>query len=1098
MTDLAIKARMKIQLLGSPIIHLPNHLTPTFKTAKAEALFYYLAATQKPYSRAALATLFWGDMAETKARVNLSKALSELREQVGEYVIISTQTVAFNATLAYQLDVESLLTPAQQGNEAFVALQAQVDLYRGEFLEGFYVRNAPDFEQWLLVERERLRSAAVQLFDLLATRYQQSGQLTSAISTFRRLLQLEPWREEIHYRLMQLLVHNGEAAAALRQYERCRVALANELDVEPGTAIQKLYATLRANGKTAGAGERPTAVPGVHATTLVIGKPRLPHNLPQPPTLFVGRQAEINALIARLQDPACRLLTLIGAGGIGKTRLALEVARHLVDQPADLLFAEGIFFVDLLPVDTAAGMVATMAEAVGFTFYNNTPPQQQLFSYLKKRKLLLILDNFEQLNHAGELIVDLLAAAPSIKLLATSRETLPLHAAYFYAMQGLSYPSAQQTDIERAAVMDAVHLFAQSAQRHQPTFALPQPLESVVAICRLVGGMPLALELAAAWLKSLSCAQITQALEKGLVLLHTTVIDIPARHRNLRLVFEQSWQRLTAQEAAVMQRLALFRGGFTLAAAEQVAGAAIHTLATLVEKALIRLDETGRYQIHELLRQFAQEKLAVEPAHFNATAAAHADCFLNLAGQLKASLTDRRQQTALATMQADIDNLRVAWLWAMQHPAQPVIAQALDSFYAFFLFTCRYNEGKELFTTSQTLLENRSGLVTTLQTQLTTRASVFAYHLGEYEQPIQHFRVLLATDPGNDLQPDIAIAHMILGQIAGWQGTHAAAVAHFLASESHFQRLGDRSNRALALYRMAEMYEHAWDYPQVIQRAQECLVIGAQLRRNDLLANGHLTLGSAYRRINQPKLALEHYQQGCEYSQKTKDRLAYGLAVGGFGSTICQHNRKQWVQGFALLQQSLAICREVGHYVHTVTRLCLLGQASIHGKRYAEAISFAEECAQTAAERNYYKAIDFGLRTLAEGYYEMGDLVMSRWYIQKAVNIDIEHKYHGLTHDSVVCALLLEKEAISLTAMSATQNRIDAVMLATAALHRPAWYEYHQKAEDLLVRQKTRLSAKQFAAAQARADQHTLEVLATQILRLEPVQNYAISGLAST
>ena len=128
----------------------------------------------------------------------------------------------------------------------------------------------------------------------------------------------------------------------------------------------------------------------------------------------------------------------------------------------------------------------------------------------------------------------------------------------------------------------------------------------------------------------------------------------------------------------------------------------------------------------------------------------------------------------------------------------------------------------------------------------------------------------------------------------------------------------------------------------------------------------------------------------------------------------------------------------------------------------------------------------------------MGDLVMSRWYIQKAVNIDIEHKYHGLTHDSVVCALLLEKEAISLTAMSATQNRIDAVMLATAALHRPAWYEYHQKAEDLLVRQKTRLSAKQFAAAQARADQHTLEVLATQILRLEPVQNYAISGLAST
>ena len=1029
-------------------------------------------------------------MAETKARVNLSKALSELREQVGEYVIISTQTVAFNATLAYQLDVKSFLTPplAAQNCADVSALQAQVELYRGEFLEGFYVRNAPDFEQWQLVERERLRSAAVPLFDLLATRYEQSAQLTSAISTLRRLLQLEPWREEIHYRLMQLLVHNGEAAAALRQYERCRVALANELDVEPGTAIKKLYATLRANGKTAGAGERPTAVPGGHATTLVIGKPRLPHNLPQPPTLFVGRQAEINALVARLQDPACRLLTLIGAGGIGKTRLALEVARHLVDQPADLLFPEGIFFVDLLPVDTAAGMVATMAEAVGFIFYNNTPPQQQLFNYLKKRKLLLILDNFEHLNHEGALVADLLAAAPAIKLLATSRETLPLQAAYFYAVQGLSYPSAQQRGIEGATVMDAVHLFAQSAQRHQPTFALSQQLESVIAICRLVGGMPLALELAAAWLKSLSCAQIAQALEKGLVLLHTTVIDIPARHRNLRLVFEQSWQRLTAQEAAVMQRLALFRGGFTLAAAEQVAGALIHTLATLVEKALIRLDETGRYQVHELLRQFADEKLSADNESAHVTAAAHADFFLTLATQLNASLADRRQQTALATMQADIDNLRVAWLWAMQQPGQPGIVEALDSVYAFFLFTCRYSEGKELFTTSQTLLHSLpvtdQTLPTTIHTQLETRAAVFAYHLSEYEQPRQHFRALLSTTPTTERQRDFAIAHTILGQIAGWQGRHAEAETYLKKSVALYEQLGDHSSMATVRHGMAEMYAHAGAYQQGVDSAQACLAIGVQLGREDLIGSAHCTLGFAHKSLGQPKLALQHYQQGCIYTQKTGDRLGYALALGGVGIELCQLGKKQWRQGFPLIEQSLVLCREIGHVVHIVTRLYSLAQACNYGQRYAEAIPFAEECVQVATTANFVRGISIGLLMLGESYAALGNFALSRLHLQQACRTGIACNSSGLPHIIIDYALLLEKEEQQHNSAASTQHCLHVVTLATAALRWPAWHAYRQKAAQLLERQKAILGDGPFGAAQALAEQQPLAELATKILGL--------------
>ena len=1072
---------MKIHLLGSPAVRLPNHLTPRFTTSKVEGLLYYLAVTRQPHTRVQLATLFWGDMPEKNARVSLSKALSNLREQVGEYVTITTQTIVFNTMLPYDLDVERFLTPPTPG-EAPAALQARTDLYRGELLDGFYVRDAPDFEQWQRGERERFHNHAVQLLTTLAARYQQSGQGADAMNTLRRLLRVEPWREEAHYQLMTLLAQQGETTSALRQYELCRATLAAELAVEPGEAITKLYQQLRAKGKAPGA----TSAPFVAAlSSPVSGQSKPVAHLPQLPTRFVGRAAEINVMAARLQEPACRLLTLIGPGGIGKTRLALEVARTFVDTPAITtaapLFSEGVFFVDLMPIESAAGIIAAIAEAVGFNFYNNTPPRQQLLNYLKARTLLLLLDNFEHLCPESGLIADLLAAAPRLKVLVTSRDALPLQSAYLHLVQGLDYAADQPA--ADATATDAVRLFVQCAQRHQATFSLTPNLGSVTQICRTVGGLPLALELAATWLRTLSCAQIAQELDKGVALLRANLLDIPERHRDMRMVFEQSWQRLNADEATVMERLALFRGGFTLAAAESVTAASIQTLATLSEKALIRLDESRRYQIHELLRQFAVEKLSVGKVQAEA-AAAHARFFLQLAAQLQTYLTDHRQQAALATLQADIDNLRTAWFWALQQPDLPGIAEALDSLYLFYLFTCRYSEGKELFTTSGLLLENLTVLAVSLSVQLATRAAVFAYHLGEYEQPAQHFHLLLVTTPATVSPGDMAIAHMILGLIAGWQGRNTEAESYLRQSITLYQAQGDYSSVATALHGMAEMYAHAGAYQKAVDSAQSCLEIGVQLRRDDLIGSAHYTLGYAHKSLGDSKLALHHYQQGCVFTEKTGDRLGYALSVGGVGIELCQLGKKQWSQGFALIQQSLALCREIGHFVHIITRLFSLADACIHGNRYAEAIPLAQECVQLAKTGNLRRGISFGLLTLAESYYGMANWTICRLYLQQSASIAITIEYHGLAHAVIVYGLLLENEANQLTAMAAIQNRVNAVVLVTSALRRPAWHRYQQKAKQLLERQRDILTTDQFATAQALADQQTLEALATQIIGL--------------
>jgi predicted ATPase len=349
--------------------------------------------------------------------------------------------------------------------------------------------------------------------------------------------------------------------------------------------------------------------------------------LPAQTTPFVGREAVLAEIAERLQDPGCRLLTLIGPGGSGKTRLALEAAAARLEE-----YEHGAFFVPLAPLQSAESIVPTVTEALGIRFYDAGPPRRQLLDYLRQKRMLIIMDNFEHLlPPAGEwdeggagLMTDILKTAPDVRILTTSRAGLNVQGEHLFPVAGMDLPplpspedgkgGQPQTVGGREGEYSAVKLFLTSARRVQPGFELtPANQADVVRICRLVEGMPLGILLAAAWAPMLTPAEIVAQIRSGLDFLETDLRGVPERQRSMRATFDHSWRLLTQREREVFQALSVFRGGFTQEAAQEVTGASLRTLLGLVNKSFLERTPTGRYQVHELLRQYAQEKLDQEP-----------------------------------------------------------------------------------------------------------------------------------------------------------------------------------------------------------------------------------------------------------------------------------------------------------------------------------------------------------------------------------------------------------------------------------------------------------------------------------------------------
>ena len=684
------------------------------------------------------------------------------------------------------------------------------------------------------------------------------------------------------------------------------------------------------------------------------GPAGIPHHLPAQLTPFVGREHELADLLTQLRQPHLRLLTLVGAGGMGKTWLALEAARRLSAAPAipgaihpsamttgeDLPdFADGIVFVELAPLRADSEIVAAIITALGGNIQGQEP-RTYLLQFLRDKRLLLILDNCEHLPDVADLIVELLQRAPALRIIATSRARLHVQGEQLYPVQGMGY--SLDLTLATASEASAVRLFVQSVRRVQPTFSLTETnLPAVVRICQLVDGMPLGLELAATRADLLPLTTIAQEIEQNLDFLAADWRNKPERQRSLRAVFHWSWQMVSAEEQQIFGRLAIFRGGFTHAAAHAVTGASLRVLTNLCHKSLlVARPGEGRYEFHELLRQFAAQQLATDPAEAASLGQRQAGFYLDLVASRLAQLVGREPRLAVTVLQADLDNIRQAWRWAVEQGDSQALGQCTLGLSKLYEQLGLLTERNQLFALAIAALQQPGAVVTNTaparcQQQILSRfLALQAGGLvaqGRVDE-VQHLaQQAIALGAANDGWEGESFGYLAWGQSCYRQGKLAEAQQHFGQALTLARRYRPllpaltllNDVEATALIWLAGIAKDEGALPQ----AYDYLMAALQLCQ--MLGN---VRGETRVRFNLASLAWvkrdyptarQVYEQTLAMAQQVGDPLAAGICYLELGEVL----RMQGDYGgaYQALAQAQTIFTRIGDFIQNAYAITCLG-----------------------------------------------------------------------------------------------------------------------------------------------------------------------------
>ncbi len=795
-------------------------------------LTYLLLHRTQPLLRTTLAYTLWPDVKEAAARTNLRRHLYEVRRVLPPappdqpWLLVDNRTVQWNSRASYRLDVDTFLT--LRTNPATLA--DAVALYQADLL--------PDLdEEWIFFLREELRAHLLTDLTALVAYHEVRQEFAAALGYAQQLLFHDPMAEAMVRTLMRLRHAQGDRTGALQEYQRFAQRLRSELGVAPMLETNALYDRLSQETDVSPAPPSTVPPPTVPPSTFPPSTfPLSPHNLPAQLTSFIGREAELatlRALLSRQEEPV-RLLTLTGPGGGGKTRLALEVAnRLLLDQAA--LFPDGIFAVMLSVVLDPSLLPAMIAATLAIKEQPGVPLWESIKSALQPKQLLLLLDNFEQLLEAAPPLLDLLMAAPRLRLVVTSRALLHLYGEVEFVVPPLPLPMLDEPcPPERLAHYAAVKLFVTRSRAVNPTFTLTRENASTIAeICVRLDGLPLPLELAAARSKLFAPQELLDRLANSLTFLADRNHRVEARHQTLRATLDWSYHLLAPAEQRLFARLAIFARRFTLPAAEAICAIdgdldVLECLTGLVNNSLVRRvadEEEMRFLLLVTVREYAWAQLT--ETETNAIAQQHTAYYLRFVEAAPRALYAGQQLTWLDRLRHEEDNIRAALTWALQPDAETTRvttgARIVHALSRFWQVDGRIGEAAEWLARALAL---RAKLAVVLQINLLNQAGFFAQLRGAHEEALQHHESALAlARTGKD---DLLLAQSLhaLGTAYGRQANHLRSLALLNESLALQRTLGPRQDGTLlarTMNNLAATYQNGGDPGRAVPLLEESL-----------------------------------------------------------------------------------------------------------------------------------------------------------------------------------------------------------------------------------------------------------------------------------
>ncbi len=897
--------RLALSLFGTFQASADERPITNFPTDKVRALLAYLTVeADRPHRRDTLAALLWPNWDNRGARNNLRLALHRLRESLDaadpfisqDLFGVTRETVQVHST-AVAVDVARFVTLLEMCEthphrllhlcpSCLEHLGEAATLYSGELLAGLSIADAPAFEQWELSRREEMTQRVLNLLNRLADAFELLGELSRALIFAQRQLAIDPYREEAHRQVIRCYARQGERAAALAHYDRARRLLADELGVAPDPATVELAAQVRAGKLEATNG---------HAA----GRPLL-HHFPARFTPFFGRAAEIARLVERLAQPDARLMTVVAPGGMGKTRLGIAVAEAVGGLPG---FGDGIYFVSLAKTPAAELLPSALAEALNVNLGSAANPARQLAAVLRPMRALLVLDNFEHMLDGVDLLLELLQDAPGVKMLVTSREALNVRGEERFVLGGLEDEAAMT-------------LFVSAAARMLPGYAPgPADREAIRAVARTVGGMPLAVELAATWMRMMDAPAIAARIRADIDFLSTTLRDLPPRQRSMRAIFDYMWQTLLPPERLALASLSVLRGPFRLDAAEAISGASSGVLALLLDQSLLRVAGGGRFEMHELLRQYAAAQLAAEAPLAAEAHARHAAHYLGLLKARGALLGGPRSKEALAALLRNVDNVRAAWGWAVSGGHLSEIEQAAPSLQAFYRHSGLSAEGAETLATAAGTLES----LIEQDSVAPSAARPIIFEL------MRHEALLLEL-----------------------HGAGAAALARLEQARAGWEALGNRRQVVRVLCEVGYVgLRHFGDFNERAM-LEDVLVMAREVDDNGLIAAALHNLGNAWSWQGDIAHGRRLLEESLEYYRAAGQTSWLAGTLSDLAMTYAYE--AEIAAAKALFRQSLAVSEESGDQPGIAMAMANLGGIALDSGDLAEAEAFSRRGQATAQD----------------------------------------------------------------------------------------------------------------------------------------------------